>query len=159
MACRAGRSGVAEYCPAHGDQVKGILLRHLHDAVRADIDVPSCGGLDRADPRRRLDADRATHKRAPTRNAGSTTSRTTSPESKRWNESSASRRKPIKRRPVVIQHAVWVYLRFALSYRDVEDLLAERGRPMIWAHRMTFIESAGRVVLGLQIWSRNVGPS
>src|SRR5215218_4765568 len=28
--------------------------------------------------------------------------------------------------PVVIQHAVWLYLRFTLSYRDVEDLLAER---------------------------------
>jgi transposase-like protein len=28
---------------------------------------------------------------------------------------------------VVIQHAVWVYLRFALSYRSVDDLLAERG--------------------------------
>ena len=29
--------------------------------------------------------------------------------------------------PVVIQHAVWLYLRFTLSFRDVEDLLAERG--------------------------------
>jgi transposase-like protein len=29
--------------------------------------------------------------------------------------------------PVVIQHAVWLYLRFPLSYRDVEELLAERG--------------------------------
>ena len=29
--------------------------------------------------------------------------------------------------PVVIQHAVWLYFRFPLSYRDVEDLLAERG--------------------------------
>ena len=29
--------------------------------------------------------------------------------------------------PVVIQHAVWLYLRFTLSYRDVEDLLVERG--------------------------------
>ena len=29
--------------------------------------------------------------------------------------------------PVVIQHAVWLYLRFTLSYRDVEDRLAERG--------------------------------
>ena len=28
--------------------------------------------------------------------------------------------------PVVIQHAFWPYLRFTLSYRDVEDLLAER---------------------------------
>ena len=27
----------------------------------------------------------------------------------------------------VIGHAVWLYLRFTLSYRDVEDLLAERG--------------------------------
>jgi putative transposase len=29
--------------------------------------------------------------------------------------------------PAVIQHAVWLYFRFPLSYRDVEDLLAERG--------------------------------
>jgi transposase-like protein len=28
---------------------------------------------------------------------------------------------------VVIQHTVWLYLRFTLSYRDVEDLRAERG--------------------------------
>ena len=29
--------------------------------------------------------------------------------------------------PVIIQHAVWLYARFTLSFRDVEDLLAERG--------------------------------
>jgi putative transposase len=29
--------------------------------------------------------------------------------------------------PGIIQHAMWLYLRFTLSYRDVEDLLAERG--------------------------------
>src|ERR671939_610315 len=29
--------------------------------------------------------------------------------------------------PVLIQHDVWLYLRFTLSYRDIEDLLAERG--------------------------------
>ena len=29
--------------------------------------------------------------------------------------------------PDVIRHAVWLYLRFTLSYRDVEDLLVERG--------------------------------
>jgi transposase-like protein len=28
---------------------------------------------------------------------------------------------------IVIQQAVWLYFRFALSYRDVEDMLAERG--------------------------------
>jgi putative transposase len=27
----------------------------------------------------------------------------------------------------VIQRAVWMYVRFTLSYRDVEDLLAERA--------------------------------
>jgi putative transposase len=27
----------------------------------------------------------------------------------------------------VIRHAVWLYLRFTLNYRDVEGLLAERG--------------------------------
>ena len=29
----------------------------------------------------------------------------------------------------IIRHAIWLYLRFTLSYRDVEELLAERG---IW---------------------------
>ena len=29
--------------------------------------------------------------------------------------------------PAIIQHAVWLYYRFPLSYRDVEDLLAQRG--------------------------------
>ena len=29
--------------------------------------------------------------------------------------------------PVIIQHAVWLYLRFTLSYRDVEELLADGG--------------------------------
>lgn len=29
--------------------------------------------------------------------------------------------------PEVIRHTVWLYARFTLSYRDVEDLLTERG--------------------------------
>jgi putative transposase len=29
--------------------------------------------------------------------------------------------------PAIIRHAVWLYVRFTLRYRDVEDLLAERG--------------------------------
>jgi putative transposase len=29
--------------------------------------------------------------------------------------------------PTIISHAVWLYHRFCLSFRDVEDLLAERG--------------------------------
>ena len=29
--------------------------------------------------------------------------------------------------PEIISHAVWLYHRFCLSFRDVEDLLAQRG--------------------------------
>ena len=29
--------------------------------------------------------------------------------------------------PKVIQKAIWLYVKFTLSFRDVEDLLAERG--------------------------------
>jgi len=29
--------------------------------------------------------------------------------------------------PDVIRHAVWLYFRFTLSLRDVEEMLAERG--------------------------------
>src|SRR3954452_21974376 len=29
--------------------------------------------------------------------------------------------------PPIIQHAIWLYLRFTLSYRDAEELLADRG--------------------------------
>jgi putative transposase len=29
--------------------------------------------------------------------------------------------------PVIIQQAIWLYVRFPLGFRDVEDLLAVRG--------------------------------
>jgi transposase-like protein len=29
--------------------------------------------------------------------------------------------------PAIVRHAVWLYVRFTLSYRDVEDMLAEHG--------------------------------
>ena len=38
--------------------------------------------------------------------------------------------------PPIIQHAIWLYLRFTLSYRDVEDLLAERGLDRSYQHRV-----------------------
>ncbi len=39
--------------------------------------------------------------------------------------------------PEIIQQAIWLYLRFTLSLRDVEDLLAERGLAVSYetAHR------------------------
>src|SRR5262249_22616235 len=47
--------------------------------------------------------------------------------------------------PVVIQHAVWLYLRFTLSYRDIEDLLAERGP----GRDLRYFRSLGHDVVGL----------
>jgi putative transposase len=29
--------------------------------------------------------------------------------------------------PEIIRHAVWLYFRFTLSFRDVEEMLAQRG--------------------------------
>ena len=34
--------------------------------------------------------------------------------------------------PAIIQYAVWLYHRFDLSHRDIEDLLAERGITVTW---------------------------
>ena len=41
--------------------------------------------------------------------------------------SSAPRYSGYRFPPEIISHAVWLYHRFGLSFRDVEDLLAERG--------------------------------
>ena len=43
------------------------------------------------------------------------------------NETSAPSYKRHRFPPMIIGHAVWLYFRFTLSYRDVEELLAERG--------------------------------
>ena len=43
------------------------------------------------------------------------------------NETSAPSYKRHRFPPEIIAHAVWLYFRFARSYRDVEELLAERG--------------------------------
>jgi CubicO group peptidase (beta-lactamase class C family) len=40
--------------------------------------------------------------------------------------------------PVIIQHAVWLYLRFTLNYRDVEELLAERGLDISYESVLTW---------------------
>jgi len=48
--------------------------------------------------------------------------------------------------PVVIQHAVWLYLRFTLSYRDVEDLLAERGLDISYETVRSWVLKFGRVI-------------
>ena len=37
--------------------------------------------------------------------------------------------------PPIIQRAMWLYLRFTLSYRDVEELLAELGSSIVTVTR------------------------
>src|SRR5204862_2487404 len=48
--------------------------------------------------------------------------------------------------PIVIQHAVWLYLRFTLSYRDVEDLLAERGLDISYETVRSWVLKFGPVI-------------
>ena len=45
--------------------------------------------------------------------------------------------------PEIISHAVWLYLRFCLSFRDAEDLLAQRGIVVTYE---TIRHGAGRSV-------------
>src|ERR1700720_1064390 len=53
--------------------------------------------------------------------------------------------------PVVIQHAVWLYLRFTLSYRDVEELLAERGLDLSYESvRSWVLKFEPAIALGLR---------
>ncbi|HMG49919.1 MAG TPA: IS6 family transposase [Inquilinus sp.] len=46
----------------------------------------------------------------------------------------------------VIQRAVWMYLRFTLSYRDVEDLLAERGLEVSYETIRRWVNAFGPVI-------------
>ena len=50
--------------------------------------------------------------------------------------------------PVVIQHAVWLYLRFTLSYRDVEDRLAQRGLDISYETIRRWVLKFGRIYAG-----------
>ena len=46
--------------------------------------------------------------------------------------------------PSIIRHAVWFYLRFTLSYRDVDDLLAERGLDVSYETVRRWVLNSGR---------------
>jgi putative transposase len=46
--------------------------------------------------------------------------------------------------PEVISHAVWRYCRFALGYRDVEDLLAARGSVVAYASSRQWCRKRGQ---------------
>jgi len=48
------------------------------------------------------------------------------------------------------QQAIWLYLRFTLSYRDIEDLFAERGLDISYAWRSSALSLAKRSWIGLK---------
>src|SRR5947209_20563880 len=48
--------------------------------------------------------------------------------------------------PVVIQHAVWLYLRLILSYRDVEELLAARGLDVSYETVRSWVVKFGPII-------------
>src|SRR3981081_2321824 len=50
--------------------------------------------------------------------------------------------------PPIIQHAIWLYLRFTLSYRDVEELLAERGLEVSYETVRRWVLKFGPAVSG-----------
>jgi len=54
--------------------------------------------------------------------------------------------------PTVIQHAIWLYLRFTLSYRDVEDLLAERGLEVSYQTVRRWVLKFGPLIRLPQHW-------
>jgi transposase-like protein len=50
--------------------------------------------------------------------------------------------------PEIIQHADWLYARFTLSFRDVEDLLAERGIEVSNETVRCWFRKFGRLIAG-----------
>jgi len=50
--------------------------------------------------------------------------------------------------PPIIQHAIWLYFKFSLSYRDVEDLLVERGIDVSYETVRRWVLKFGAVYAG-----------
>jgi putative transposase len=59
--------------------------------------------------------------------------------------------------PAIIRHAVWLYVRFTLSYRDIEDLLAERGLDVSYETVWRWVLKFGAVFAG-ELCSRRSRP-
>ena len=60
--------------------------------------------------------------------------------------------------PLIISHAVWLYHRFCLSFRDAEDLLAQRGITVSYETIRQWVghsvrRTPGRSVAGEDAWA------
>lgn len=60
--------------------------------------------------------------------------------------------------PEIIRHAVWLYARFTLSFRDVEELLAERGVDASYETVRRWFLKFGHSIAG-NIWRSRPQPS
>jgi putative transposase len=60
--------------------------------------------------------------------------------------------------PVIIQRAVWLYFRFPLSFRDVEEMLAERGIDVSYETIRRWVLKFGPGI-ATRVRSRRVRPS
>ena len=70
--------------------------------------------------------------------------------------------------PEIIQQAIWLYVRFTLSFRDVEDLLAERDIMVSYETVRRWVNHFGpkiaadlrkRRPIRLGIWTKSIGKS
>ena len=59
--------------------------------------------------------------------------------------------------PEIIQQAIWLYLRFTLSLRDVEDLLAERGVAVFYETVRRWVNHFGPMIAA-DLWKRRLKP-
>ena len=53
--------------------------------------------------------------------------------------------------PQLIQHAIWLYLRFTLNYRGVEELLADRGLDISYEIVRRWVLKFGRLASSLVV--------
>ena len=60
--------------------------------------------------------------------------------------------------PVIIQRTVWLYFRFPLSFRDVEEMIAERGIDVSYETIRRWVLKFGPVIAA-NVRSRRVQPS
>jgi transposase-like protein len=60
--------------------------------------------------------------------------------------------------PEIIQQAIWLYLRFTLSFCDVEDLLAERGIAISYETIRRWVNHFGPIIAA-DLRKRRPGPT
>src|SRR5262245_4113189 len=53
----------------------------------------------------------------------------------------------------IISHAVWLYFRFCLSFRDVEEILLERGVVVTYEAQLNAASSLNLLLAAIVVWN------